>query len=204
MNIIERKISDLIPADYNPRELTKKQKTDLRKSLTDFGFVNPILVNVNEARKNIVIGGHQRLKIWEELGNKKVPCVEVDLSFEKEKELNIRLNRNNGQWDMDLLSANFSEKDLLDWGFETEDLLKAFGDEEKEEEDGEVKFSEFLNESNNYVVLFFDNDIDWLQAQTHFNLETKTAMRANGKPWSKGIGRVIRGAEYLKGITSNA
>ena len=67
----------------------------------------------------------------------------------------------------------------------------------------EIEFSEFLNESNNYVVLFFDNDMDWLQAQTHFDLKTVSSKRQNGKEWSKGIGRVLNGVNYLNNINSN-
>jgi len=44
------------------------------------------------------------------------------------------------------------------------------------------------------------NEIDWLSAQTHFNLKSVYSKRQNGKPWSKGIGRVINGAEYLKDL----
>ena len=50
---------------------------------------------------------------------------------------------------------------------------------------------------NNYIVLTFKNDIDWLTAQTHFDLETVSSKRQNGEPWSKGIGRVIDGSKYL-------
>jgi hypothetical protein len=60
-----------------------------------------------------------------------------------------------------------------------------------------------MNEENNYVVLFFDNDIDWLQAKTHFDLKTVKGKRANGKEWSKGVGRVINGAKYLKDMTND-
>ena len=68
---------------------------------------------------------------------------------------------------------------------------------DKIDEDPEIEFSQYLDESHNYVVLFFDNDIDWLQAQTHFDLKSVSSKRSNGKPWSKGIGRVINGTKYL-------
>jgi hypothetical protein len=86
--------------------------------------------------------------------------------------------------------------------------LTGFGDDEvskllelkQEDVEGEVKFSEAISESNNYIVLKFDNDIDWLAAQTHFNLETVTAKRQNGKPWSQGVGRVVDGASYINSL----
>ena len=151
---------------------------------------------MHEDRKNIVIGGHQRLRIWGELGNDTMPCVEIKLPLEKEKELNVRLNKNGGQWDWDLLANNFDSEDLIDWGFEADDVLKELTEEDAEEEP-EVKFSEYIDESNNYVVLTFDNDMDWLSAQTHFDLDSVHSKRANGKPWAKGIGRVIKGSDYL-------
>ena len=85
----------------------------------------------------------------------------------------------------------------MDWGVDVPDQSESLGIEEQE-----IVFSEYLEESNNYVVLIFDNDIDWLSAQTHFDLKTVHSKRQNGKPWSKGIGRVINGADYLKKIIS--
>ena len=64
----------------------------------------------------------------------------------------------------------------------------------------EIAFSEYLGESNNYVVLFFDNEINWLQAQTHFNLSSVSSKRSNGKAWSTGIGRIINGEEYFNSL----
>ena len=63
MKVIDKKIADLIGAEYNPRKLSDKQFRELRDSLNRFGFVDPVLVNVNEERKNIIIGGHQRTKV---------------------------------------------------------------------------------------------------------------------------------------------
>lgn len=200
MKTKDRKISELRPADYNPRELTKKQYNDLKTSLEEFGIVEPVLININKDRENIVIGGHQRLKIWEELGNKTIPCIELDLILKKEKELNVRLNKNGGQWDWDLLANNFDNGDLIDWGFDPNEIAIDVDDEDEKEEP-EIEFSEYLDEANNYVVLFFNNDIDWLQAQTHFELKSVHSKRANGKPWSKGIGRVMNGSDYIKKIT---
>ena len=122
LNIVDYKTFDLIFAEYNPRELTEDQHQDLKDSISRFGFVDPLIVNTNKDRKNILVGGHQRLKIAKELGYKKVPCVEVDLTPEKEKELNVRLNKNTGQWDWDALANQFEVGDLLEWGFNEDEL----------------------------------------------------------------------------------
>ena len=172
-------------------EISKKQYNDLKKSIQEFGLVDPIIVN----KDMTVIGGHQRLKVCQSLtGFDKIPCVVLDLTKEKERELNIRLNKSGGEFDMDALANYFDVDELTDWGFKHIELGLNI---DKIDEEPEIEFSEYLDESHNYVVLLFDNDVDWLSAQTHFDLKSVYSKRANGKPWSKGVGRVINGASYL-------
>jgi len=118
MKIEKIKISELNPAEYNPRRMTNKQYEDLKNSLEKFGLVDPIIVN----NDNTVIGGHQRLKIIKELGATEVPTVRLNLSKEDEKELNIRLNKNTGEFDLDILANNFDMEELKDWGFKEIEL----------------------------------------------------------------------------------
>ena len=129
MQIVTKQLRDLIDAEYNPRQLTKDQYKHLRESIQRFGIVDPIIINKNPERENIVIGGHQRLKVSNELGISDIPCVELDLSPEKERELNIRLNKNTGEWDWDVLADTFDMDDLMDWGF-SEDELVGYAPEE--------------------------------------------------------------------------
>lgn len=118
MQFKTRKITDLVPAEYNPRQATRDQIDHVRKSLETFGFVDPVIVNTHPDRKNIIVGGHLRLKVWAEMGHDDVPTVEVSLPLEKERELNIRLNRNTGEWDWDKLANEFEIAELVGWGFE--------------------------------------------------------------------------------------
>ena len=111
MKIHKVKIAELNPAEYNPRRMTNKQYEDLKNSLEKFGCVDPIIIN-----GDVIVGGHQRVRIMRELGAEFVPAVRVNLSKEDEKELNIRLNKNMGEWNMDMLS-DFDIDDLLEWGF---------------------------------------------------------------------------------------
>ena len=122
LSTVEYNVNSLIAAEYNPRELTQHQHQSLVDSIKRFGLVDPLIVNTHKDRKNVLVGGHQRLKIIKELGCESVTCVEVDLSPDKEKELNVRLNRNTGQWDWDALSNYFDVEDLTEWGF-TDDVL---------------------------------------------------------------------------------
>ena len=63
MKIVTRNINDLKFADYNPRQLKQKQYEDLKNSITTFGLVDPIIVNKHPEREDIIIGGHQRVRI---------------------------------------------------------------------------------------------------------------------------------------------
>ena len=130
--IVNKHIDDLIFAEYNPRQLTQEQFKHLKDSIHRFGLVDPIIINKNKDRKNIIIGGHQRTKVAKAMGIKEVPCLELDLSYDKEKELNIRLNKNTGDWDYDLLANNFDIDELHDWGFDDSELKIDLFDEEKE------------------------------------------------------------------------
>tara|TARA_R100000655_G_scaffold107158_1_gene157238 strand:+ start:156 stop:890 length:735 start_codon:yes stop_codon:yes gene_type:complete len=111
-------IGKLKPAKYNPRQISTKQYKDLKESIKKFGLVDPIIVNKDVT----VIGGHQRLKICKELKYKQIDCVVLDLSKEEERELNIRLNKSGGEFDMDILANEFNIDDLVDWGFKHIDL----------------------------------------------------------------------------------
>jgi len=123
MEIKYIKVDKLNPADYNPRQMTEKQEQELIDSLQAFGFAEPIVVNSNPKRKNVIIGGHQRVNVAKQIGITEIPCVFYNLDEEKEKELNIRLNKNLGEWDYDLLHS-FDLDLLTDIGFDETDLSK--------------------------------------------------------------------------------
>ncbi len=126
LSIQQVKIGDLKPSEYNPRSWNEDTTEQLTESIKRFGLVDPILVNGSEQRKNIVIGGHFRLKVAKDLGLTEVPVVYLDIpEEEKERELNLRLNKNQGDWDWDLLSE-FDESLLDDIGFSSEELDTIF------------------------------------------------------------------------------
>jgi len=115
MEIKQAKISDLKPAEYNPRSLTEEEYKDLENSLKRFGFVEPLVVNSAEGRENVVIGGHQRLSVAQEMGMRELPvrCVKIS-NIEKERELNLPLNKNLGHFDYDLFPDVEFESEELD------------------------------------------------------------------------------------------
>jgi len=124
LKIVDRKISELIPAEYNPRVLRDEDRLQIKKSLEKFDAVDPAIINMAEDRKNIIVGGNQRIRVAsEDLGWSTFPCVHIVLTFDEEKELNVRLNKNVAQWDWDALMADFNPEDLLDWGFHKNEHL---------------------------------------------------------------------------------
>ena len=126
MNIEIKKLSELKPAPYNPRESTKRQEADLARSLEKFGVVEPIIWN---QRTGYIVGGHFRVRELIKHGYESIECVIVDLSPEDEKELNIRLNANTGQWDWDSIANNFEIEEVSDWGLSIP--IKVFNEEEE-------------------------------------------------------------------------
>ncbi len=126
LNIVQVKISELQPSLYNPRKWTEEATQQLKESIKRFGLVDPILVNNAPERNGIVIGGHFRLQVARDIGYEEVPVVYVSIPDEaKEKELNIRLNKNLGDWDYELL-AKFDESLLVDIGFTSQELDDIF------------------------------------------------------------------------------
>lgn len=127
-------INQLKPSEYNPRKWDDSATAQLKESIKRFGLVDPIIANSAPNRKNVVIGGHFRLKIAKELGINTIPVVYIRIKdIRKEKELNLRLNKNVGAWNWDLL-ANFDESFLADIGFSSEELDEVFGLEDVPEE----------------------------------------------------------------------
>lgn len=113
-----RKVGDLIPASYNPRQMTDKQNSDLKQSLGKFGLAELPVIN----KDNTIIAGHQRVRLMADAYGKdyiievRVPLTQ--LSPEDEREYNIRSNKNTGQWDWDKLANEFDITELKEWGFE--------------------------------------------------------------------------------------
>ncbi|MBT9144614.1 MAG: hypothetical protein DDT42_00456 [candidate division WS2 bacterium] len=125
---IKKKVNDLIPYPGNPRTLTERQKEFLEKSLKKFNLMSVPVINTD----GVIVSGHQRVKVLQLLGrgeeiidvripNRKLTQAEV-------REANLLDNKTMelGSWDLDAL-ANFGEDELVDVGFEIEELKELFG-----------------------------------------------------------------------------
>ena len=202
MEIREMKIDELKPAEYNPRKDLKPGDPEyekLRRSIQEFGYVDLVIWN---ERTGNVVGGHQRLKVMQELGYEDVHVSVVDLDDEREKALNIALNKIEGDWDKDLLKDLLQELDTgeLDMeltGFSEDELEKMMTETNEVTEKPEKEFTEELLEEHNYVVLYFDNKMDWQTAVDKLGIDTKHALDSREGYERTGVGRVIRGADVI-------
>jgi DNA modification methylase len=139
IQITQVPINQLKPAAYNPRKISDKAFADLVESLRRYHMVDPLIVNARPSRKGIIVGGHQRYRAAQALGYKMVPVVYVDLDETMERELNLRLNRNTGEFDLELLKE-FDVELLLDVGFDDGDLGDIWNDAlETDDDDFDVK-----------------------------------------------------------------
>lgn len=137
MQIEKKKVIDLVPADYNPRKDLKpgdKEYEKLKRSINEFGYVDPLIWNKRTSR---LVGGHQRLKVLKDMGIDEVDVVVVDMDEEKEKALNVALNKISGDWDKDKLMLLITDLQGEDFdvsltGFDPEELDDLFKDNMKD------------------------------------------------------------------------
>lgn len=126
LNIVYVPIKELKLSEYNPRKQSEEQVKALTESISRFGLVDPVVCNSAPERMNVLIGGHFRLRVAKDLGYTEMPVVYVNIpDIEKEKELNIRLNKNVGEFNYALLQ-DFNEEFLAGVGFSSEELDSIF------------------------------------------------------------------------------
>jgi len=191
MKIETVKISEIKLNPNNPRLIKDDNFKKLVKSVIDFPEmlnIRPIVVN----DEMVILGGNMRFKACKEAGLKEIPIIKAsNLSTEKQREFLIKDNVSGGEWDFDLLKE-WDNLELEEWGLE-------LPDKNEDKTEGEIFFSEELDYQSNYIVLKFTTDIDFTQIETLLDIKSTYSKRANGKPWAKGIGRVIDGiAAILK------
>lgn len=155
------KITDIIPAPYNPRTITDTEMDKLENSLSTFGLVDPIVINL---KNNHIIGGHQRFDALLNNAIKKDNLYELNLirlgdigwvftdtdlkieSPEHEKALNIALNKINGEWDTDKLTELFNDLNLKNFNLE----ITGFSNIELSELN--INLKESLTENTNEII----------------------------------------------------
>ena len=182
----------------NPRKITKEKFDALCDSIRK----SPEMKVLDEVHvypfngRYIVISGNHRYKAYKKLGWENILCkvLPEDTPKEKLREYVMKENMHYAEND-DALLNQWNLKELADWRVPVKIKSK------KTKEIPEVEFTQILSESHNYIVLYFDDEVDWLQAQTLLDIKpVKLMERARGKePYSKemGVGRVLRGVEVF-------
>ena len=119
MEIIYKKVGDLIPYEKNPRNNAKAVKY-VAKSIEEFGFKVPLVID----RDNVVVCGHTRLMATKHLGIEEVPCIVADdLTDEQIKAFRLADNKvsEQAEWDIGLLNEELDDilnVDMSDFGFD--------------------------------------------------------------------------------------
>lgn len=112
----------------NPRIWNDKGKDDLKRSISRNGWLSPLLIEMSPGREYTVLSGNMRLELAQEMGFKEVPCVKVVIDDpEKEREIVLRMNVLNGDWNYELLK-NFEIGTLLEAGFDEKQLSDIWSD----------------------------------------------------------------------------
>ena len=199
------KISKVKGNPNNPRIIKNDKFKKLVTSIKEFPEMlklRPIVVDEDM----MVLGGNMRLKASKDAGLKEV-WIEVaeGLTEEQKKEFIVKDNVGFGEWEWDMLANEWDSSKLAEWGLDVwqneDDIQEIRNPENKESEN---PFATELDRESNYIVLKFNNDIDWIQAKTLFGLKTETARRSNGKAWSSGVGRVLNGVDAINKIKNES
>ena len=195
----------LHPYANNPRR-NDDAVPALAESIATFGFKVPIVARPDGE----ILAGHTRFKAALRLGLKEVPVlVADDLDDMKAKAFRLADNKvaEAAEWDTKALAKELEEIDfdMEAFGFE----LDVDDGEEKQEQEAEVPFREIINEEHNFVMLYFDNEVDWLQACTVLGLQKVRMPLTNSKGTENGmkkigIARAISGAKAFELIKRHA
>lgn len=205
MQVTYRNIRELKPYKKNAKKHPKEQVERIANSIKEFGFTQPVLIDKHDC----VVAGHGRILGAKKAGLKQVPtvCLE-DLTEEQIKAYRLADNKlNESDWDEDLLKQSLDEileMDMDMFGFSMDVL-----EDEVTDVEPDVKFTEVLNEENNYIVLKFNNKVDWLNAMGLLGVEKVKALPTKKGGNSKsfglraGIGRVLDGQKALERVRGN-
>lgn len=160
-----RKLSELKKLDNNPRQIKEQDLAKLIQSIRDnpeYFEARPLILS-NRTGQLVILGGNQRYEASKFLKLEKVPTHLIEgLTEEKEREIIIRDNVNNGSWDFDLLANEWDAIDLDNWG------LSLWHEEELIEEEKEEK----AKKTTNLILKFSQDDYDFV-VQKLSNIDDK-------------------------------
>ena len=191
--------------ERNYRKHSDQNKKIIKKSLQELGAGRSVVIDADDTlvAGNGVYEQAQKLKmpvrVVETDGSELVVVKRTDIHTTDEKRKKLALADNVAsdlsEFDENLIKIDFDVPTLNDWGISIAEAEK--------EKDGEVPFTEILGEEHNYLVLYFDDSVDWLQAQTIFGLKpvmnysTRKDGEINRGNKKIGVGRIIKGTDFI-------
>jgi hypothetical protein len=195
------KISEVKPNPKNPRIIKDGKFHKLVTSIKEFPDMlnkRPLVVFTDVDNKYVVLGGNMRLKACKEIGLKEIPIIVADEWTEEQKnEFLIKDNVGFGEWDWDSLANEWDVEKLDDWGLDLPIDLDAIKETKDIPDIGEIEFSEELLLEHNYIVLYFDNAMDWEVAQEVYGLNKVKSKESSLGSQKIGIGRVLNGKNFI-------
>jgi|TARA_B110000116_G_scaffold266119_1_gene276358 hypothetical protein len=186
----------------HPRNPRTGDTGAIKESIEANGFYGAVIA---QRSTGFILAGNHRWKAAKEAGASVIPVAWVDVEEEHANRIMLADNRTNdmASYDENALASLLTELNescgLEGTGYKPTDLDLMLPKEEQTEKP-EVEFSKVIGECNHYVVLVFENDIDWLQAQSVISPDTVKAKNAAGKEWSRGVGRVMDGPAVIDRI----
>lgn len=209
LNIIYRNIKELKPYKKNAKKHPKEQVERIANSIKEFGFFEHRAVAIDS--EDNVIEGHGRILAAKKAGLTQVPTICLDDMTEEQIKAWRLIENKTAESSYDEAMINKEIEELLQSDID----MEAFGfsvdilEDETIEVEPDVHFTEILNEENNYIVLKFNNKIDWLNAMGMFGIEKAkaypTRKEGNKKSFGMiaGVGRVLDGQKALERVTGN-
>lgn len=186
----EMNVEELNAAKYNPRKISGQQLKSLRASIKENGILEPLIVNKRTGMT--VVSGHQRLRVAKELEMKTVPVKLIDVDENKEKVLNLALNKIGGAFDTPKLENvirdvfEFSSDIIEQTGFAQQEVEKMLAEPDVEIE-GEYPITPYFSEKYNYAIIMTKNEIDWSFLQNALELRQEQSYKSS----AIGLGHVV-------------
>lgn len=187
---LDMRVDELNGAKYNPRKISGQQLKSLRASIKENGILEPLIVNRQTGMT--VVSGHQRLRVAKELGLEKVPVKIIDVDENKEKVLNLALNKIGGAFDAPKLENvlrdvfEFASADIEQTGFTQQEVEKMLAEPELEVE-GEYPITPYFSEKYNYAIIMTKNEIDWSFLRNALELRQEKSYKST----AIGLGHVV-------------
>lgn len=209
LNIVYRNIKELKPYKKNAKKHPKEQVERISNSIKEFGFFEHRAVAID--KNDCVVEGHGRILAAKKAGLTQVPTICLDDMTEEQIKAWRLIENKTAESSYDEAMINKEIEELLKSDID----MEAFGfsidvlEDETLEVEPDVPFTEILNEENNYIVLKFNNKVDWLNAMGMFGIEKAkaypTRKEGNKKSFGMraGVGRVLDGQKALERMTGN-